>query len=71
MMAMSDYRLCDECGCKVFYDSNLNYEYDARPDELIRGSTYKLERLGDWKVLCRECAQQFECVIQERKEPPR
>lgn len=25
-MAAADYRLCDVCGGKVFYDSNLNYE---------------------------------------------
>ena len=24
-MARSDYRLCDVCGGKAFYDSNLNY----------------------------------------------
>lgn len=25
-MAMSDYRLCDVCDGKAFYDLNLNYE---------------------------------------------
>lgn len=25
-MAMADYRLCDVCGGKAFYDSNLNYD---------------------------------------------
>ena len=30
-MAMADYRLCDVCGGKVFYDANLNY--DQGPDE--------------------------------------
>jgi len=24
-MAAADYRLCDVCGSKVFYDANLNY----------------------------------------------
>lgn len=23
-MALADYRLCDKCGCKVFYDANLD-----------------------------------------------
>lgn len=25
-MALGDYRLCDVCGGKAFYDANLNYE---------------------------------------------
>lgn len=25
-MAMADYRCCDVCGGKAFYDANLNYE---------------------------------------------
>lgn len=25
-MAMADYRLCDVCGGKAFYDERLNYE---------------------------------------------
>lgn len=30
-MAKADYRLCDVCGDKVFYDRNLTYE-DGPPD---------------------------------------
>lgn len=26
-MALGDYRLCDVCGGKAFYDANLNYEH--------------------------------------------
>jgi len=26
-MASTDYRLCDNCGRKAFYDANLNYEW--------------------------------------------
>ncbi len=25
-MALADYRLCDVCGSKAFYDARLNYE---------------------------------------------
>ena len=34
-MAMADYRQCDVCGCKAFYDANLNYEW---PDKNGKGS---------------------------------
>lgn len=27
-MAAADYRLCDVCDEKVFYDSNLSYEFE-------------------------------------------
>lgn len=68
-MAMADYRLCDKCGCKAFYDSNLNYEFEDRntkipDDEKIRDFPYKLDYLGDWAVLCRDCAKKFRCVIE-------
>lgn len=70
-MAYADYRLCDVCGCKTFYDSNLNYEYSTKLNPIdetlfIRGSHYKLENLGDWAVLCRDCAVHNECVIRPR-----
>lgn len=69
-MAMADYRLCDKCGNKAFYDSNLNYEFSTMEhpipeDECIRDSGHKLDYLGDWSVLCRECAKTHKCVIVE------
>jgi len=72
-MAYSDYRLCDKCGCKAFYDSNLNYQHSTKnepiPDsDLIRNSFYKLDDLGDWCVLCRECSKEHECVIVPKGE---
>ena len=70
---MADYRLCDVCGCKAFYDSNLSYEYPDKngngtwgkiePDELVRDSDYKLYHLGDWAVICTDCAKTHKCVI--------
>ncbi len=46
-MAGADYRRCDSCDCKVFYDARLNYE--------IKQGRWTLERLGDWVVLCLDC----------------
>lgn len=34
-MAAADYRLCDVCDGKAFYDANLNYE-QGRDDELAK-----------------------------------
>jgi len=70
-MASADYRLCDLCGSKAFYDSNLNYEFNAPVNECIRGSPYKVDCLGDWSVLCRDCAKTHRCTIEpiEPKNP--
>lgn len=73
-MAYADYRLCDVCEGKAFYDANLNYEwpnkdgkdsfgYKIEKEELVRDSGHKLDRLGDWAVLCRDCAKTHKCVI--------
>jgi hypothetical protein len=51
-MAMADYRQCDVCGCKAFYDANLNYEWpnkqgkgswgqEITKDELVRDNGHK------------------------------
>lgn len=58
-MARADYRLCDKCGGKAFYDATLDYDFRTYRDT-------GLWNLGDWAVLCRECAKKFECVIVER-----
>ena len=60
-MAYSDYRLCDVCESKTFYDANLYYDFEAYPK-------HGLSRLGDWRVLCVKCAETHEVVIKE-KEP--
>lgn len=73
-MALADYRLCDVCGNKSFYDANLNYEWPGmdgldewgckmQEDELVRGSGHRLDNLGDWAVLCRECAKTHKVVV--------
>ena len=66
-MALSDYRLCDICDRKAFYDARLNYEFkvdDATrvAGEIVRGG-YSLEYLGDWTVLCKDCAKTHKAVI--------
>jgi hypothetical protein len=60
-MAAADYRLCDICSCKTFYDSNLDYDFREYPE-------HGLPRLGDWKVICEGCALTHEVVIKEKEE---
>ena len=67
-MAYADYRLCDICECKAFYDSNLNYDFPDKnnpiPEEnLIRDCHYSLDYLGDWAVICRECAKTHKTIV--------
>lgn len=68
-MAYSDYRLCDNCGGKAFYDANLDYQFGTRSapltaSECIEGSPQtKLDYLGAWGVLCRDCAKTHEIII--------
>lgn len=62
-MAGADYYHCDLCGCKAFYDANLNYDYENCDPE-----TYapKLERVGAMKVLCDDCAKTHDVIIQAK-----
>lgn len=80
-MALADYRLCDVCGNKAFYDSNLSYEQG--PDEYSTTKPYRvagedqypgtpeytekygmrLGYLGDWAVLCEDCAKTHKTQI--------
>lgn len=60
MMAASDYRSCDICGCKTFYDAELQYDFKKYPET-------GLYNLGDWVCLCNECSKTYEVTIQ-RKE---
>jgi len=60
--------LCDGCGEKCFYDSNLNWEFGTRKDpipkdELVRGTNVRLDYCGDMAALCRNCAKNFEVII--------
>lgn len=87
-MAMADYRLCDVCDGKAFYDSNLNYE-DGRSEwgacrkpfrlagveqydkpELLEKYGTRLGYVGDWAVICTDCAKTHKCVILPIGEQP-
>lgn len=52
-MASADYKLCDKCRCKVFYDADISYseEYCKDVDE------------GRIVALCRKCAETHKIVI--------
>jgi hypothetical protein len=75
-MALADYRLCDVCGEKVFYDANLNYneggtsapfrisgEPQYEKPELLAKYGTTLDYLGDWAVICEDCARTHKCVV--------
>ncbi len=79
-MAMADYRQCDVCGCKAFYDANLNYEWpdkhgkgswgqEITKDEMVRDSGHKIDNLGDWAVICTDCAKTHRCVVLPLDKP--
>lgn len=70
-MAAADYRLCDVCGSKTFYDANLNYYQGADVEGSVRNSGVlqqhtRLDYLGDWCVICQECAKTHECRIAQK-----
>ena len=77
-MASGDYRSCDVCGCKCFYDANLNYEHleeswDDVNQRIIKpkggvlyngeDSFLKVDYLGAWAVLCDDCSKTHEARI--------
>lgn len=81
-MASGDYRSCDVCGCKCFYDASLNYDYldetwddvnkvVVMPDDgvLFNGkpTSVKLEYLGSWAVVCNTCSKEYVAIV-TRKE---
>jgi len=82
-MALADYRRCDVCGGKAFYDAHLNYEMEesewshaapfrvAGQDQAVAcGTVLRLDRVGDWAVICSDCAKTHETKIVERTTKP-
>lgn len=59
VMAMCDYRQCDICGGKAFYDANLNYDDEGNFPDYV----------GDWCVICDECAKTHKCVVMKKETP--
>lgn len=55
-MAAADYRLCDVCGCKCFYDANLDYDFKEYPGT-------GLYNTGSWSVICRDCAKSHATLV--------
>jgi hypothetical protein len=73
-MSFCDYRLCDLCQGKAFYDANLHYDDGSDTPFKIAGEPSRglgLGYLGDWAVLCDDCAKTHRCTILpiETKEP--
>jgi hypothetical protein len=78
-MALCDYRVCDVCGGKAFYDAELNYNFERNEgpvpaEERVRISGreaddwgYSLDRVGEWAVICRECAKEYRTQIVRRQ----
>jgi len=78
-MAMADYKLCDVCGEKAFYDANLNYEdgvseWGLPPfrvagapqfddPQMVNKHGHRLGYVGDWAVVCAECAKTHRTAI--------
>lgn len=62
-MASADYRLCDRCGAKAFYDASLNYEEGPSGED-------RLDQLGDWRVICVRCARTHRTTIVPREGAP-
>lgn len=71
-MALVDYRLCDVCDGKVFYDSNLNYEFQETEyvvfNEIDKKRGFKLDYLGAWVVICDTCSETHEIVLKLKGE---
>ena len=74
-MAAGDYKSCDVCGGKVFYDAKLNYGDADRPPYRVAGVDQygdqkmgemygvTLDYVGDWAVICTDCSPNFRTVI--------
>lgn len=72
-MAGADYKHCDFCGRKAFYDAKLAYtepDKDELPflevGESQCGFKFGLGNLGDWAVLCSDCAKTHKTAIVSR-----
>lgn len=52
-MALADYYLCDVCNTKVFYDYDVEYEFEDMPAYGV----------GDMACICKACSSQYEIKI--------
>lgn len=64
-MAMCDYKVCDCCGCKTYYDTSLNFS-----DTWVDGVYYYLPTgCGTLTSLCLDCSKDFFVVFVRREKP--
>jgi hypothetical protein len=63
-MSMADYRACDVCGGKAFYDASLHYPEEGEQTE----SPNVPMGAGAIKVLCRKCAKTHTLVVIEKSK---
>lgn len=61
-MPLGDYKNCDVCNERTFSDSQINYKLDMRDLEM------KPTKVGEWKVLCKKCARDYEIIIIKRED---
>jgi len=76
-LASADYKLCDICSCKTFYDANVDYEGaelcgDMKCPRKHSGDFHIDEQgcplplgVGDWKVICFECSKTNRVIIEK------
>ena len=76
-MAIFDYRLCDVCGIKTFYDANIDYvEFETDGpvvmyDLKVDGKTEEVAcplHVGGWAVLCKGCIETHDVEIVKRRQ---
>jgi len=65
-MAGIDYKYCDVCNKRAFYDADLTYREAtsmACTKEMGVKKDYKLGMVGDWVVLCDDCAPKYDIEL--------
>lgn len=66
-MAGADYRSCDVCSGKTFYDAQLDYQPPTEEMKAEKKYDYWLHGVGDWAVLCPECAKTHEVIVRPKQ----
>jgi hypothetical protein len=63
-MAMVDYRWCNVCGCKAFYDAELSYCDDKLSAQ--NGQPLPDGRVADMACLCDRCIKTHEIIVKHK-----
>lgn len=73
-MAGGDYRSCDVCGGKTFYDANISYEWPDGDDDYrdhhmrtcgeLEWPAMSMHSVGDIAVLCWRCTLQYRTAVE-------